>query len=71
MGEARIQRIKEIFAAEQESPARARKLGDIPQSYELIDASWLEAVIGRRVPGSKLASFELGRKSTKGSRHLR
>jgi hypothetical protein len=57
---ARAQKIKEIFAQEQKNPAKAEKLEDIPQTYELITAKWLTAILGRNTQGAEVLSFELG-----------
>ena len=52
--------IKARFAAEQASPQMATKKGEIPETYELITAEWLEANLAGEVPGAKVTRFVLG-----------
>ena len=61
MAEERLKHIKDLYEAEQQNPSKATRAGQVPESYELIEASWLQETLGRHVKGAEIVSFELGR----------
>ena len=57
MAEERLQHIKELYEAEQKNPSKATRLGQVPESYELIETSWLRETLGRHVKGAEVIFF--------------